>query len=193
VPPATPSYPQHPFAQPTYGLPGGPAPKKRRKWPWVTLAVVLVFVVIGAIKDGGKDTTTTTGSSPSATSKAATTPAKTTPRATAAPAKPADTGTTSQRNALRSARSYLEFKGFSKKGLIRQLSSSAGEGYPKADAVWAVAHLDVDWKEQAVKAGRSYLDMRPFSRAGLIQQLSSDAGEGFTKAEAAYAADKLGL
>src|SRR5689334_5295427 len=40
--------------------------------------------------------------------------------------------TRSQANALASATDYLENQSFSKKGLIEQLSSSAGEGYPKA-------------------------------------------------------------
>ena len=34
-----------------------------------------------------------------------------------------------EQNAIRSAQSYLEFSAFSRKGLIRQLSSDAGEGY----------------------------------------------------------------
>ena len=103
-------------------------------------------------------------------------------------------GTVSQRNALRKAESYLEFKGFSRKGLISQLSSTSADGFSKADATWAVAHLTgVNWNEQAVKAGKSYLEFSGFSRSGLITQLSSDAGDQFTKAQATYAADKLGL
>jgi hypothetical protein len=110
-----------------------------------------------------------------------------------APSAPAQAGSISQRNALRSAQSYIEMSGFSRLGLIDQLSSSYGEGFSKADATWAVDRLDVDWNEQAVRGGKSYLDMSGFSRAGLIEQLSSDSGEQFTKAQAAYAADKLGL
>lgn len=99
----------------------------------------------------------------------------------------------SQANALRSAEEYLSVMPFSKKGLIEQLSSAAGNGYPRKDAVWAVRQLDVDWREQAVQAGRNYLDLMGFSRDGLIEQLSSDAGSGFTRAEAVHAADELGL
>jgi hypothetical protein len=36
--------------------------------------------------------------------------------------------TSGQKNALDSAQSYLDMQGFSKAGLIQQLSSSAGEG-----------------------------------------------------------------
>jgi hypothetical protein len=81
--------------------------------------------------------------------------------------------------------------GFSKQGLIQQLSSSAGEGFSKADAVFAANHVDVNWNDEAVESARSYLDMTSFSRDGLIEQLSSSAGEGFTLAQAQYAADKV--
>ncbi|MBM6404158.1 Ltp family lipoprotein [Phycicoccus sp. CSK15P-2] len=87
-------------------------------------------------------------------------------------------GTTAQRNALRSAEGYLDFKAFSKKGLIEQLSSEYGDGYDKADATWAVEQLEVDWNEQAVRAGQEYLDLQGFSRSGLIEQLSSEYGTG---------------
>ncbi len=39
--------------------------------------------------------------------------------------------TAGQRNALKSAESYLETGGFSKKGLEEQLSSEAADNYPK--------------------------------------------------------------
>lgn len=101
--------------------------------------------------------------------------------------------TTSQEQAIGSAESYLGFKGFSRKGLIQQLSSSAGDGFSVADATYAVDHIEVSWKDQAVRSAKDYLEFTHFSRAGLIQQLSSSAGEGFTRAEATYAADKVGL
>ena len=81
--------------------------------------------------------------------------------------------------------------GFSKKGLIGQLSSSAGEGFAKADATFAANHVDVDWNAEAVESAESYLDTMPFSRDGLIDQLTSSAGEGFTLAEAQYAVDQV--
>src|SRR4051812_27131637 len=62
--------------------------------------------------------------------------------------------TTSQENALESAQSYLDMSGFSRTGLIEQLSSQAGEGFPKADAVWAVNQVDVDWNKEAVEAAK---------------------------------------
>lgn len=97
-----------------------------------------------------------------------------------------------QRNAVRSAENYLSFKGFSRDGLIDQLSSSYGDGYDRADATIAVDSLSVDWNEQAVRAAELYLQLMGFSCTGLIEQLSSDAGDKFTQSEAAYGAQQAG-
>src|SRR4051812_43399472 len=48
--------------------------------------------------------------------------------------------TKSQENAIEAAKQYLNSQAFSKQGLIEQLSSSAGSGYPRKDAVFAVKH-----------------------------------------------------
>ena len=100
--------------------------------------------------------------------------------------------TTGQRAALESAQSYLSMGGFSRAGLIGQLTSKAREGFKMADAVWAVNHTDADWNAQAVGSAKSYMDMGGFSRASLISQLTSKAGEEFTPKQAAYAAHKVG-
>jgi hypothetical protein len=110
---------------------------------------------------------------------------------------PADTPavTSSQQQALDSAQSYLsDGQGFSRAGLIDQLSSSAGEGFSHADAVWAADHSGADWKAQAVLSAQGYLrDGQGFSRSGLIEQLTSPYGEQFTLAQATYAVNKVGL
>lgn len=82
--------------------------------------------------------------------------------------------------------------GFSRRGLIEQLSSDAGNGYDVADATAAVDSLTVDWNEQAVRSARQYLDMTGFSCNGLIEQLSSDAGSKYTKSQARYGAEQAG-
>ena len=101
--------------------------------------------------------------------------------------------TPAQENAIESAQGYLDMSGFSRAGLIGQLTSKAGEGYKMADAVLAVNHIKVDWNKEAVEAAKGYLDMSSFSRVGLIQQLSSKAGDQFTPAQATYAANHVGL
>ncbi len=99
--------------------------------------------------------------------------------------------TSGQENALEAAQGYLDFSGFSKAGLIQQLSSPAGDGYSKADATFAANNVGADWKAEAVESAQSYLDFSSFSREGLIEQLSSAAGEEFTPEQARYAADEV--
>lgn len=94
--------------------------------------------------------------------------------------------TTGQRNAVRSARNYLSFMGFSRSGLIDQLKY---EGYSTSDAEFAVDHIDPDWNEQAAKTAQNYIDIMPFSRSSLIDQLIF---EGYTREQAEYGATQVG-
>ena len=97
-----------------------------------------------------------------------------------------------QKNAVRSAKAYLSFSGFSRRGLIEQLSSSYGDGYNVADATVAVDSLNVDWNAQAVVSAKQYLEMMGFSCRGLIEQLSSSAGDKYTRSQAAFGAQQAG-
>lgn len=97
-----------------------------------------------------------------------------------------------QQNAVRSAQNYLNMKGFSKAGLIEQLSSEYGDGYSRADATAAVNSLAVNWNENAARSARDYLDMQGFSCNGLIEQLSSPYGDSYTRSEARYGARQAG-
>lgn len=102
--------------------------------------------------------------------------------------------TVAQENAIKSAQEYLSLgSGFSRAGLISQLSAKTGEGFKMADAVFAVDHIKVDYNQQAVLSAKGYLKLSGFSRAGLIDQLTSKAGEQYTVKQATYAADKVGL
>jgi hypothetical protein len=107
--------------------------------------------------------------------------------------KPAPKLTASQEQAIGSAESYLSFTAFSRKGLIHQLSSDAGEGFSVKDATFAVDHITVDWNAQAAAKAKEYLSMQHFSRKGLIHQLESAYGEQFTHAQAVYGVTKAGL
>lgn len=97
-----------------------------------------------------------------------------------------------QKNAVRSAKQYLSISGFSRDGLIEQLSSSAGDGYEVADATAAVDSLNVDWNENAVRSAKQYLSLTGFSCKGLIEQLSSSAGDKYTESQATYGARQAG-
>lgn len=98
-----------------------------------------------------------------------------------------DDGTSlAQKNALRSAESYLSVMAFSYSGLIEQLEY---EGYSPEDATWAVDNCKADWNEQAALKAQEYLDTMPFSRAELIDQLLY---EGFTQEQAEYGVTEVG-
>jgi hypothetical protein len=115
------------------------------------------------------------------------------PKVTHKPAPTKQKLTAGQEQAIGAAQDYLSLKAFSRKGLIEQLSSQAGSGFSKADATYAVDHIDVDWNEQAVKAANEYLAIQHFSRSGLIEQLESSAGSQFTHSQAVYGVTKAGL
>jgi hypothetical protein len=185
----------------------------RRTWVLVTAGVIVAFIAIGAASGGG-DTTTPSAkgshngaaqrdktsdtvaeapSTPDVTQAADPSPSPTkTPEPTKT-SKPTPSFTVSQEQAIGSAKDYLNYSGFSRTGLIQQLSSKYGDGFKKADAIFAVNHITVNWNEQAVRSAKDYLSMSHFSRAGLIQQLSSKYGDGYTVAQATYAANHVGL
>lgn len=99
---------------------------------------------------------------------------------------PTETLTAGQKNALRSAASYLSYSAFSHDGLIDQLEF---EKFTAEEANYAANHCGADWKEQALKSAKSYLEYTAFSHDGLIDQLEF---EKFTAEEAKYAADNCG-
>jgi hypothetical protein len=97
---------------------------------------------------------------------------------------PVQAATPGQRNAQKSAQSYLRMSGFSKAGLIDQLKY---EGYSTSESRWAVNHVRVSWNAEAVQSAKSYLRMTSFSRQGLIEQLEYDK---YTPSQAAYGVSK---
>jgi hypothetical protein len=105
--------------------------------------------------------------------------------------------TVAQESAIRSAKSYLSFTGFSRVGLSGQLTSEYGEGFAPEDAEFAIATLEqsgqVDWNQEAVQSAQSYIEMSGFSRSGLFDQLTSEYGEQYTADQANFALDTIGL
>jgi hypothetical protein len=207
------AYGQHPgpYSSPT----PPPPPKKKHTLRTVLLIVFLgpVAVLLGVATLGGVLAAfeTAPGNDPApviSTSEPTYDPGiQTPPTAPAAkptkqphsvPPKPKPTKTTEaptagQAQALGAAEDYLATMAFSRKGLIKQLSSEYGSGFSKADATYAADHVTVDWNEQAAKAAKEYLAVMHFSRSGLIKQLTSDYGSGFTRAQAVYGVNKAGL
>lgn len=191
--------------RPTY-VPGQPRHETRRKsWPARHKVLTAVLAVLGVLTVlGGLGAALGGGTTPASTSVATRDAGETgrgtpdpypTAVATTAAAKPPARPklTAGQEQAIGAAKDYLNLSGFSRAGLIEQLSSQYGDKFTRADATYAVDYLRVSWRDQAVRSARSYLELSHLSRAGLIQQLSSAYGAGFTRAEATYAADKVGL
>lgn len=85
-----------------------------------------------------------------------------------------------QKNARKSAESYLDYQAFSRTGLIKQLEF---EGYLTEDSTYGVDSLDADWHDQAAQSAKSYLEYSSFSRSGLFTQLLF---EGFTQSQAEW-------
>lgn len=94
--------------------------------------------------------------------------------------------TRGQKNALQSAKDYLDISSFSYQGLIEQLEY---EKYSHEDSVYAADNCGADWNEQAVKTAKSYLDTSSFSESGLIEQLEY---EKFTHDQAVYGVNNCG-
>lgn len=168
-----------------------PPPRKRGSRTSIAVAwmifVVTLFVCVTLLSN--LDAQDATNADPAATGSTQVDPLA--QNATSGSTKPKMT--TAQRQAVRSAESYITYAGFSKAGLMRQLTSESGEGFTQADARYAVNHIKVNWNTEAVQSARSYLDMTGFSRSGLIRQLHSSAGDGYTLKQATYAANKVGL
>ena len=100
---------------------------------------------------------------------------------------PAHATPISRANAVRSAKTYLQYQAFSYKGLIKQLKF---EKYSTSDATYGASHSGANWMKQAAKAAKTYLRYQAFSRGGLVEQLKY---EGFTPAQALYGARAAGL
>lgn len=173
-------------------------PKAKRAWyvkkrVLIPAGIVAVAIFASALGGGGDATEPVSASSPttSASSEAAAPAAKSAAPKPAAPKPAAPKLTSGQKNALRSAENYVSLMAMSKAGLIRQLSSPAGDGYSKADATYAANHVKVDWNAEAVESAKNYMEIMPMSRSALIRQLSSSAGDQFTKAQATQAADAV--
>jgi hypothetical protein len=101
----------------------------------------------------------------------------------------------SEQQAVTAAQNYLsDGEGFSREGLIQQLTSQYGNGFSYSDATFAVNYLNPDWDAQAAECAKNYVsDGQGFSRSSLIQQLTSTYGNGFTYSQAEYGATAAGL
>jgi hypothetical protein len=194
-PPQAPPWQQQP-------VPPQRAPR-RKSWP-ARHKVLSGFIAAGAItiiavaaSSSNKpiapaaDSTTAASSPASPAAAPSSAAASSAPSTPTAPTSPSMTG--AQQQAVDAAQSYLsEGQGFSEQGLLGQLTSSAGNGFSKSDAKFAINYLDPNWDKQAVDAANGYLsEGQGFSEQGLLQQLTSGAGDGFTEVQAGKAINSL--
>lgn len=168
----------------TWEGPPPPAPQHRKveepKKPWykrpITWVIAVLFVLVAACAGVGmavSDSINRDYATPSSS-----TPSVVGPKLSV-----------SQKNAIFTAKAYIQSQGFSRDGLIHQLVSF--DEYTTADATTAVGSLHINYNDQAVRKAREYLDFQGFSRDGLVNQLVRF--DKFTKAQATYAAKKVGL
>jgi Host cell surface-exposed lipoprotein len=176
--------------------PGHQAPrsKKRHRVRNTIMAVVgglVLIIVIASVASSGKDNTAGNSQGSATSSQAPSSPAATTP-SPAAPAAPQYTP--EQQQAIEAAEQYLQMgTGFSRLGLIQQLDSSAGNGFPRPIARFAVNHIQVNWDQQAAEAAKGYMQEGGFSYNSMVQQLESPYGSDFTNSQAVYGAKAVGL
>jgi Host cell surface-exposed lipoprotein len=185
--------PQQGYAMPGPG-PGSRGPRKRHRVRNVilgTVGAIVLIIVIASVANSGKHNTASNSPGSVATSQAPASPAATTP-SPAVPAAPQYTP--EQQQAIEAAKQYLQMgTGFSRKGLIQQLDSSAGNSFPRSVAKFAVNHIKVNWDQQAVEAAKGYMQEGGFSYTGMVQQLDSAYGSDFTYSQAVYGAKAVGL
>lgn len=95
------------------------------------------------------------------------------------------------KNATKKAQQYSDRQHMSRAGLIDQLTSEFGEGFPMDAALYAVDHITVDYNKNALEKARQYSERQSMSNAQVYEQLISQFGEQFTPEQAQYAVDNL--
>ncbi len=177
-------------------------------WPKVAKYVVTGFfglvILAGAFTDSPETASTTTTQptqAPQATTapeaQATVVPTNDTVKVTIAPTQakqaakpttpPASNITTSQKNAVKKAQSYLAYTGFSRDGLVAQLEY---EQFSNSDAVYGADNAGGNWMDEAAQKAKSYMEYSAFSRGSLIDQLKYDK---FTQEQAEHGANSVGL
>ena len=96
--------------------------------------------------------------------------------------------TPSLQSAFDAARYYLDTEAVSKSALLQRMSWGVGESYSEAEALYAVNHVDADWKAEAVEDAKNRDP--PLSPKRLMEYLTE--ADGFSKAEATYAVSHAG-
>ena len=139
--------------------------------------MLLLVLAVAATGCGGKSSDSGTGSSVSTPERmgGGDTTAKRTP---------------SLQSAFDAARYYLDTEAVSKVALLQRMGWGVGESYSEAEALYAVNHVDAEWKAEAVQDAKNRLEDQGLSRKWLMWYLTE--ADGFSKAEATYAVSRIG-
>jgi hypothetical protein len=98
--------------------------------------------------------------------------------------------TPSLQSAFDAARYYLDTESLSRSALLQRMGWGVGGSYSEAEALYAVNHVDADWKTEAVQDAKNRLEDQGLSRKWLMGYLTE--ADGFSKAEATYAVSRIG-
>lgn len=149
------------------------------KKPWfIVLMVILVLGVIGSSVGGDENASSSSfNEKNNATEKTQEVKKKEVPQ--------------EYKNALNKAQLYSDTMYMSKKGIYKQLTSDAGEGFPEKAAQYAIKHVKANWKENALMKAKTYYEDMSMSKDAIYDQLVSEYGEQFTAEQAKYAIEHL--
>ena len=130
------------------------------KKPWfIVLMVILVLWVIGSSAGGDENASSTSVNKNNATEKTQEVKKKEVPQ--------------EYKNALNKAQVYSDTMYMSKKGIYKQLTSDAGEGFPEKAAQYAIKHVKANCKENALMKAKTYYEDMSMSKDAIYDQLVS--------------------
>lgn len=152
-------------------------PLYKKTW-FIVLMVILVLGVIGSSVGGDENASSSSSNEKNnATEKTQEVKKKEVPQ--------------EYKNALNKAQLYSDTMYMSKKGIYKQLTSDAGEGFPEKAAQYAIKHVKANWKENALLKAKTYYEDMSMSKDAIYDQLVSEYGEQFTAEQAKYAIEHL--
>lgn len=152
-------------------------PLYKKTW-FIVLMVILVLGVIGSSVGGDENASSSSSNEKNnATEKTQEVKKKEVPQ--------------EYKNALNKAQLYSDTMYMSKKGIYKQLTSDAGEGFPEKTAQYAIKHVKANWKENALMKAKTYYEDMSMSKDAIYDQLVSEYGEQFTAEQAKYAIEHL--
>jgi Host cell surface-exposed lipoprotein len=162
---------------------------RRRCWT----AMLLLVLAVAATGCGGKSGDSGTGSSVSTSERSdedSGTGSSVSMSERLGGGDPTAKRTPSLQSAFDAARYYLDTESLSRSALVQRMGMGVGETYSEAEALYAVNHVDADWKAEAVEDAKNHLEDQGLSKNFLMWYLTE--ADGFSKAEATYAVSRIG-